>query len=138
MGGLGALPPDVEPRATHHIAQMIALSERLVAKGHAYAADGHVLFAVPSMPDYGGLSRRDRGELIAGARVDVAPYKRDPADFVLWKPSPDDTPGWDSPWGRGQPGWHLECAAMAGDGSAERRVGTGCDRTCKLRWVAFN
>ncbi len=113
MAALGALPPDVEPRATHHIAQMIALIERLIANGHAYAADGHVLFAVPSMPDYGRLSRRDRDELIAGARVDVAPYKRDPADFVLWKPSADDIPGWDSPWGRGRPGWHIECSAMS-------------------------
>ncbi|MEQ9333003.1 cysteine--tRNA ligase [Thalassobaculum sp.] len=113
MAALGALPPDVEPRATHHIAQMITLIERLIAKGHAYAADGHVLFSVPSMPDYGGLSRRDRDELIAGARVDVAPYKKDPADFVLWKPSPDDIPGWDSPWGRGRPGWHIECSAMS-------------------------
>ena len=113
MAALGALPPDVEPRATHHIAQMIALIERLIANGHAYPADGHVLFAVPSMPDYGRLSRRDRDELIAGARVDVAPYKRDPADFVLWKPSADDIPGWDSPWGRGRPGWHIECSAMS-------------------------
>jgi len=113
MSALGALPPDVEPRATHHIAPMITLIERLIAKGNAYAADGHVLFAVPSMPDYGRLSRRDRDELIAGARVDIAPYKKDPADFVLWKPSPDDTPGWDSPWGRGRPGWHIECSAMS-------------------------
>jgi len=113
MAALGALPPDVEPRATHHIAAMITLIERLIAKGHAYVADGHALFAVPSMPDYGRLSRRDRDELIAGARVDVAPYKRDPADFVLWKPSADDLPGWDSPWGRGRPGWHIECSAMS-------------------------
>ncbi|MEQ8398085.1 cysteine--tRNA ligase [Thalassobaculum sp.] len=113
MAALGALPPDVAPRATHHIAQMITLIERLIAKGHAYAADGHVLFAVPSMPDYGGLSRRDRDDMIAGARVEVAPYKQDPADFVLWKPSSDDIPGWDSPWGRGRPGWHIECSAMS-------------------------
>jgi len=113
MAALGALPPDVEPRATHHIAQMVTLIGRLIARGHAYAADGHVLFSVPSMPDYGRLSRRDRDELIAGARVDVAPYKRDPADFVLWKPSPDDIPGWESPWGRGRPGWHIECSAMS-------------------------
>lgn len=90
---LGVLPPDVEPRATEHIPEMIALIERLIDTGHAYAAEGHVLFDVPSMPDYGGLSRHSREALIAGARVDVAPYKRDPADFVLWKPSPDDLPG---------------------------------------------
>jgi cysteinyl-tRNA synthetase len=110
---LGVLPPDVEPRATEHIPEMIALIERLIASGHAYAADGHVLFDVPSMPGYGGLSRHSRDALIAGARVDVAPYKRDPADFVLWKPSPDTLPGWSSPWGRGRPGWHLECSAMS-------------------------
>jgi len=113
VAALGCLSPDVEPRATQHIAPMIKLVEALIASGHAYAAEGHVLFAVPSMPDYGRLSRRDRDELIAGARVEVAPYKRDPADFVLWKPSPPDLPGWDSPWGRGRPGWHLECSAMS-------------------------
>lgn len=113
MAALGALPPDVEPRATDHVPEMITLIERLIEKDNAYEADGHVLFHVPSMPDYGGLSRRDRDELIAGARVDVAPYKRDPADFVLWKPSNDDQPGWDSPWGRGRPGWHIECSAMS-------------------------
>ena len=113
MDALGAERPDVQPRATHHIAQMITLIERLIANGHAYAADCHVLFAVPSMPDYGGLSRRDRDDMIAGARVEVAPYKQDPADFVLWKPSSDDIPGWDSPWGRGRPGWHIECSAMS-------------------------
>jgi len=113
VAALGCLPPDVEPRATEHIAPMIAMIEALLESGHAYAAEGHVLFAVPSMPDYGRLSRRDRDELIAGARVEVAPYKRDPADFVLWKPSPPDLPGWDSPWGRGRPGWHLECSAMS-------------------------
>ena len=110
---LGCLPPDVEPRATQHIAPMIKLVETLIASGHAYVAEGHVLFAVPSMAGYGRLSRRDRDDLIAGARVEVAPYKRDPADFVLWKPSPPDLPGWDSPWGRGRPGWHLECSAMS-------------------------
>ncbi|MSO65667.1 MAG: cysteine--tRNA ligase [Alphaproteobacteria bacterium] len=110
---LGALAPTVEPRATQHIAGMIAMIERLLAKGHAYAADGHVLFDVPSMPAYGALSGRSRDEQIAGARVEVAPYKRDPADFVLWKPSPPDLPGWDSPWGRGRPGWHIECSAMS-------------------------
>jgi cysteinyl-tRNA synthetase len=111
---LGCLPPDVEPRATDHIAEMIALVERLIAKGHAYATDvGEVLFAVPSMPDYGRLSGRNRDEMIAGARVEVASHKRDPADFVLWKPSTAGQPGWDSPWGRGRPGWHLECSAMS-------------------------
>jgi cysteinyl-tRNA synthetase len=119
---LGALPPTVEPRATEHIPEMIALVERLLAAGHAYAADGHVLFHVPSMPAYGGLSRHNRDELIAGARVEVAPYKRDPADFVLWKPSDADTPGWDGPWGRGRPGWHLECSAMS-----ERHLGVPFD-----------
>ena len=113
VAALGALPPDVEPRATEHVAQMIQMTERLIASGHAYAADGHVLFSVASMPDYGRLSGRTRDEMIAGARVEVAPYKRDPADFVLWKPSPDDLPGWPSPWGRGRPGWHIECSAMS-------------------------
>jgi cysteinyl-tRNA synthetase len=113
MAALGALDPDMEPRATAHIAQMIEMIGELFAAGHAYTADGHVLFSVPSWPDYGRLSRRDRTEMIAGARVEVAPYKRDPADFVLWKPSTDDQPGWDSPWGRGRPGWHIECSAMS-------------------------
>ena len=113
MAALNVLPPDVEPRATQHIAEMIALIERLIANGHAYAADGHVLFSVPSFPDYGKLSGRTPDELLAGARVDVAPYKRDPGDFVLWKPSDAGTPGWDSPWGRGRPGWHIECSAMS-------------------------
>jgi cysteinyl-tRNA synthetase len=113
MAALGALPPDVEPRATGHIAEMITLIERLIANGHAYAAEGHVLFAVASDPDYGKLSGRSSDELLAGARVDVAPYKRDPGDFVLWKPSTPEQPGWDSPWGRGRPGWHIECSAMS-------------------------
>jgi cysteinyl-tRNA synthetase len=117
MAALGALPPDIEPRATAHIAEMIVMIERLIAGGHAYAADGpeggHVLFAVPSFPAYGCLSGRSADELLAGARIDVAPYKRDPGDFVLWKPSPPDLPGWDSPWGRGRPGWHIECSAMS-------------------------
>ena len=113
MAALGALPPDVEPRATDHIAEMIAMIDRLVEKGHAYAAEGHVLFSVATMADYGRLSRHGRDELIAGARVEIAPYKRDPADFVLWKPSDGDQPGWDSPWGYGRPGWHLECSAMS-------------------------
>ena len=113
MGALNTLAPTHEPRATQHIDAMIALIRRLVDSGHAYAAEGHVLFAVPSMPDYGKLSGRDRDSLIAGARVEVAPYKRDPADFVLWKPAGPDEPGWDSPWGRGRPGWHIECSAMS-------------------------
>src|SRR5437660_6145252 len=112
MAALGALPPDIEPRATEYIPQMIAMIERLIAGGHAYAAEGHVLFSVTSDPDYGQLSRRSRDDMIAGARVEVAPYKRDPADFVLWKPSDPGVIGWDSPWGRGRPGWHLECSAM--------------------------
>ncbi|WP_431862317.1 cysteine--tRNA ligase [Azospirillum sp.] len=113
MGALNALRPDIEPRATQHIGQMIAIIQRLIDAGHAYAAEGHVLFSVPSMSEYGQLSRRSIDELIAGARVDVAPYKRDPQDFVLWKPSAEGVPGWDSPWGRGRPGWHIECSAMA-------------------------
>ncbi len=113
MAALGAGRPDVEPRATEHIAQMIAMIETLIAKGNAYTAEGHVLFSVPSMPDYGTLSRLDKREIVAGARVDVAPYKNDPSDFVLWKPSDADTPGWESPWGRGRPGWHIECSAMS-------------------------
>jgi cysteinyl-tRNA synthetase len=110
---LGCLDPDVQPRATEHIAEMIAIIERLIASGHAYAADGHVLFDVPSMPAYGGLSRRSLEDMRAGARVDVAPYKRGDMDFVLWKPSAETEPGWDSPWGRGRPGWHIECSAMS-------------------------
>lgn len=113
LGVSGEFAPDIEPTATGHIAQMIAMCERLIADGHAYAAEGHVLFSVASFPGYGKLSRRDPEEMLAGARVDVAPYKRDPGDFVLWKPSTDDLPGWDSPWGRGRPGWHIECSAMA-------------------------
>ena len=113
MVRLGALPPDVEPRATQYVGQMVAIIERLIERGHAYAAEGHVLFSVPSMSDYGRLSRRSRDELIAGARVDVAPYKKDPADFVLWKPSTEAQAGWASPWGRGRPGWHIECSAMS-------------------------
>ncbi|WP_119422397.1 cysteine--tRNA ligase [Desertibaculum subflavum] len=113
MAALGALPPDEEPRATQTIAEMIAMIETLIAKGHAYAAEGHVLFHVPSFAEYGRLSRHNQDELIAGARVEVAPFKRDPRDFVLWKPSDADLPGWDSPWGRGRPGWHIECSAMS-------------------------
>ncbi len=110
---LGCLPPTVEPRATDHIAEMIAMIEKLIAKGHAYVAEGHVLFDVPSMPAYGKLSKRPLDEMIAGARVEVAPYKRGPMDFVLWKPSSAAEPGWESPWGRGRPGWHIECSAMS-------------------------
>ena len=117
MAALGALPPTVEPRATQAIPEMIELIETLIERGHAYEADGHVLFSVPSDPNYGQLSHRDRDEMIAGARVEVAPYKKDPADFVLWKPSTDEQPGWNSPWGpnggRGRPGWHIECSAMS-------------------------
>ncbi len=112
MAQLNALPPTIEPWATEHIAQMIVLIECLIERGHAYAAEGHVLFHVPSMADYGKLSGRNREDMIAGARVEVAPYKRDPADFVLWKPSTAAQPGWDSPWGFGRPGWHIECTAM--------------------------
>src|ERR1700719_509160 len=113
MAALGNLPPDIEPRATEYIPQMIALIERLIASGHAYAAEGHALFRVGSYAEYGKLSRRSRRAMIAGARVEVAPYKEDPGDFVLWKPSTPDQPGWDSPWGRGRPGWHIECSAMS-------------------------
>ncbi|WP_281857329.1 cysteine--tRNA ligase [Litoreibacter halocynthiae] len=113
MGALGALEPTDMPRATEYIAPMIAMIEDLIAKGHAYAAEGHVLFKVRSYKDYGKLSGRSVDDMIAGARVEVAPYKEDPMDFVLWKPSSDDLPGWDSPWGRGRPGWHIECSAMA-------------------------
>ncbi len=113
MAALGCAAPDIQPRATEHIGEMIALIEALIERGHAYASDGHVLFNVPSFPEYGGLSGRSRDEQIAGARVEVASYKKDAADFVLWKPSADDEPGWDSPWGFGRPGWHIECSAMA-------------------------
>src|ERR1700730_12183052 len=110
---LGCLAPTVEPRATDHIAEMITMIEALIAKGHAYVAEGHVLFDVPSMPAYGRLSKRPLDDMIAGARVEVAPYKRGPMDFVLWKPSSPAEPGWESPWGRGRPGWHIECSAMS-------------------------
>ncbi len=122
MGALGVIPPDIAPHATQEIPQMIAMIERLMELGHAYEAQGHVLFAVASDPDYGVLSKRDREAMIAGARVEVAPYKRDPADFVLWKPSAEGVIGWDSPWGRGRPGWHLECSAMI-----ERHLGETID-----------
>ncbi len=113
MSALGVLPPDVEPRATRHIDDMIAMIASLVDAGHAYEADGHVLFDVETYDDYGALSKRDLREMIAGARVEVAPYKKAPQDFVLWKPSTPDLPGWESPWGIGRPGWHIECSAMA-------------------------
>ena len=113
MAALGCLAPTVEPRATEHIPQMIALIEALIARGNAYAAEGHVLFDVASFPAYGELSGRSLDEQIDGARVEVAPYKRNPTDFVLWKPSDAAQPGWESPWGVGRPGWHIECSAMA-------------------------
>jgi cysteinyl-tRNA synthetase len=112
MGALGVRPPTIAPHATQEIGAMIAMIERLIDLGNAYEAQGHVLFSVPSDPDYGVLSKRDREAMVAGARVEVAPYKRDPADFVLWKPSGEGVIGWDSPWGRGRPGWHIECSAM--------------------------
>ncbi|MGI9272829.1 MAG: cysteine--tRNA ligase [Woeseiaceae bacterium] len=113
MGALGVLPPDIEPRATQHIGEMIAMIEVLIERGNAYEAEGHVLFDVASHSEYGSLSKRDLREMIAGARVEVAPYKKSAHDFVLWKPSTPEMPGWDSPWGRGRPGWHIECSAMA-------------------------
>lgn len=114
MQALGVLAPDLEPRVTEYIPAIVALIERLIERGHAYQAEGHVLFHVASYPDYGQLSRRRPQDMLAGARVEVAPYKRDPLDFVLWKPSSAEQPGWESPWGRGRPGWHVECSAMIG------------------------
>ncbi|MBS1096755.1 cysteine--tRNA ligase [Gluconobacter sphaericus] len=113
LASLFILPPDIEPRATHHIDDMLEMIAQLIEAGHAYEAEGHVLFAVRSFPSYGALSGRSLDDMIAGARVEVAPYKRDPGDFVLWKPSEPDLPGWDSPYGRGRPGWHIECSAMS-------------------------
>ncbi len=113
LGVSGDFAPDIEPAATAHIPHMIAMIQRLIDQGHAYAAEGHVLFAVDSFPEYGKLSRRDPEEMLAGARVEVAPYKRNPGDFVLWKPSTEGLPGWESPWSVGRPGWHIECSAMA-------------------------
>ena len=113
MSALGVEMPNIEPFATDHISEIVAMIERLVDRGHAYAAAGHVLFDVGAFADYGQLSRRSPDEMMAGARIEVAPYKRNAGDFVLWKPSTDDLPGWDSPWGRGRPGWHIECSAMA-------------------------
>jgi cysteinyl-tRNA synthetase len=112
MGALGVRPPDIAPKATETVTEMVAMIARLIETGNAYEADGHVLFHVPSDPDYGALGRRDRDAMVAGARVEVASYKKDPADFVLWKPSGDNVIGWPSPWGRGRPGWHIECSAM--------------------------
>ena len=113
MGALGVIPPDIEPFATQHVAEMIEMIQNLIDSGHAYEADGHVLFDVSSYEDYGSLSKRNLREMIAGSRVEVAPYKKAAHDFVLWKPSTPDLPGWDSPWGVGRPGWHIECSAMA-------------------------
>lgn len=114
MQALSVLTPDLEPRVTDHIPAIVELIKTLIARGHAYAAEGHVLFDVASYPEYGHLSGRRPEDMLAGARVEVAPYKRNPLDFVLWKPSTPDQPGWDSPWGRGRPGWHVECSAMIG------------------------
>ena len=122
MDVLGVLPPDIEPFATKHIEDMQAMIAGLIASGHAYEAEGHVLFDVTKDGDYGSLSGRSRDDMIAGARVEVAPYKKDPGDFVLWKPSSDDQPGWNSVWGRGRPGWHIECSAMI-----EKHLGTTID-----------
>ena len=122
MGALGVRPPDLAPHATQEIPAMVAMIASLIERGHAYEAQGHVLFSVPSDPDYGALSKRERDAMVAGARVEVAPYKRDPADFVLWKPSAEGVIGWDSPWGRGRPGWHVECSAMI-----ERHLGETID-----------
>ena len=113
LAALGVLPPTIEPKVTEHVAEIHKIIADLIESGHAYEAEGHVLFSVTSYADYGQLSKRDPEELLAGARVEVAPYKKDAGDFVLWKPSRDDQPGWDSPWGRGRPGWHIECSAMA-------------------------
>ena len=131
MGALGVSQPDFEPRATAFIPRMIEMIERLIAQGNAYEAEGHVLFSVPSDPDYGILSRRDREQMIAGARVEVAPYKRDPADFVLWKPAGTSAEqvalSFESPWGRGRPGWHIECSAMIEAFGNSRGVGNTID-----------
>ena len=122
IAGLNALPPDAEPRATQHIAEMIAMVSDLIRRNFAYHAENHVLFHVPTMTDYGALSHRTLDDMIAGARVEVAPYKKHPADFVLWKPSQPGEPGWKSPWGRGRPGWHLECSVMS-----EKHLGASFD-----------
>lgn len=129
---LGVLPPDIEPYATDHIPQIIAMIKDLIAKGNAYAAEGHVLFSVESYNNYGKLSNRKLEDMIAGARVEVAPYKKYPADFVLWKPSDKSLPGWDSPWGRGRPGWHIECSAMC-----KEHLGDVIDIHCGGRDLVF-
>ena len=113
MAALNTGQPDAEPRVTDHIEQIVSMIESLVEREHAYLAEGHVLFDIKSFPEYGELSGRSTDDMIAGARVEIAPYKRDPMDFVLWKPSTPELPGWESPWGRGRPGWHIECSAMA-------------------------
>jgi cysteinyl-tRNA synthetase len=113
LARLGVDPPDIVPHATDHVGEIIAMCERLIASGHAYAAEGHVLFEVARYADYGKLSGRSTDDMLAGARIEVAPYKKGPGDFVLWKPSSAELPGWDSPWGRGRPGWHIECSAAA-------------------------
>ena len=125
MGALGVVPPDHEPRVTQSLPQIIAMVERLIAAGHAYVAEGNVLFHTPSYADYGQLSKRDAQALVAGSRVEVAPYKKHAGDFILWKPSTPEQPGWDSPWGRGRPGWHIECSAMA-----EAHLGETIDIHC--------
>lgn len=112
LAALGVMPPDIEPLATAHITPMINIIEKLIASGYAYEAEGHVLYHIPSFPDYGKLSGANPDEMLSGARVEIAPWKRDPRDFVLWKPSEGEQPGWDSPWGFGRPGWHIECSAM--------------------------
>jgi len=122
LATLNVLPPDIEPRATEHLPEMIAMMEKLLADGYAYVAEGHVMFHTPAMENYGRLSGHARDELEAGSRVEVAPYKKDATDFVMWKPSSDDQPGWDSPWGRGRPGWHLECSCMT-----EKHLGDSID-----------
>ncbi len=133
MKKLGVEPPDIEPEATAHMPQIIAMIEQLIERQHAYVAMEHVLFAVNSFADYGQLSRRDPEEMLAGARVEIAPYKRDPSDFVLWKPSSDQLPGWDSPWGRGRPGWHIECSAMAAAHLGGRLISTLAGSICNSR-----
>ena len=132
LSKLGVLPPDIEPYATAHIPQIIAMIKDLIAAGHAYAAEGHVLFAVESYKNYGSLSNRNIEDMIAGARVEVAPYKKHPADFVLWKPSDETLPSWESPWGRGRPGWHIECSAMC-----KQHLGDTIDIHCGGRDLVF-
>jgi len=132
LKSLGVLPPDIEPYATDHIPQIISMIKGLIEKGHAYEAEGHVLFSVESYDNYGKLSNRKLEDMIAGARVEVAPYKKYPADFVLWKPSDETLPGWTSPWGRGRPGWHIECSAMC-----REHLGDVIDIHCGGRDLVF-